>query len=66
MDLPHQQNAEINDIQMCWNEEPKATFTETNEHLRQNTKNILDLNRIPYLLSPHALIMKCLIGFFSN
>jgi len=38
MDLPHQQNAEINDIQMCWNEEPKATFTETNEHLKTEYK----------------------------
>jgi len=38
MDLPHQPNAEINDIQMCWDKEPKATFTETNEHLKPEHK----------------------------
>jgi hypothetical protein len=38
MDLPHQQNAEINDIQMHGNEEPKAIFTETNEHLKPEYK----------------------------
>jgi hypothetical protein len=40
MDLPYQQNAEINDIQMCWKKEPKATFTETNEHLKPEYKKI--------------------------
>jgi len=38
MDSPHQQNAEINDIQMCWNEKPKATFTVKNEHLKPGYK----------------------------
>jgi hypothetical protein len=56
MDLPHQQNTEIKDIQMCWSTEPKANCTETNKHLKpENKKKISGFKK---LYDNHRILLR--------